>query len=740
MADKIRFGVYELDRDAAELRKRGVPIRLQEQPFRVLVLLADRRGEIVTREELQEQIWGSTFVDFDQSLNKAINRIREALNDDANAPQYVETVPRRGYRFIAPVTTTEAPGPSVSANPGSIEVPAHTRRFGTPLVAGLTIAVILAAMGIAIFARWREPRNRPLQDAKLISSFGWQPALSRDGKLLAWTSSVGDEPAHIWVQQTAGGEAIPITTGRDFDELPDFSPDGTRIAFSSARAGGGIYTTSTLPGEPKLLVGVPNAVYPRFSPNGDTILYWQAKRAFTVPVEGGRPVPLPVNQDFAIYSPPLWSPAGTEILFYGSPRREPNKPASWWIAPVGPGPARPVNLPRVEQDARSPVFVHAWVRTGDEREWIVYSNAKAHSWKLCRISISARGAMDETPEIIASGNGSIGSVGAVSRDGKLAYTMVSGSASIYQVSIGDRGQKPAPTLQLPLPEAGFHTSPSVSHDGEWMAYVTDTPGKPDIVVLRNLATGREHLLDDDDRQTGGDVVTSISPDGSRVIFQRDCQEALFRGSPDRFLPCGFMISAAGGAAERVCIRCTPRGFSSDGSQVLLQKYDQSNAARDRIVALDLHTKTEHDFLSHPTNPLYHPFFSWDGQWVVFKKMVSWNSPETVSQIMISPVHHGLAGTEAEWIPVTDGLHRDDKPQFSGDGNTVYFTSDRDGYLCIWAQKLDPVTKHPVGPPFAFEHFHNSAGHDGSLDQIASDLSVARDKMLINLPEIHSAIG
>jgi DNA-binding winged helix-turn-helix (wHTH) protein/Tol biopolymer transport system component len=745
MAEKIRFGVYELDRDAVELRKRGVPIRLQEQPFRVLVLLAERRGEIVTREELQAQIWGNTFVDFDQSLNKAINRIREALNDDANSPQYVETVPRRGYRFIAPVITaaTESPGPGVSANPSAIELPAQSRRsfrgFWILPVAGLAIVALLAAIGIATFAWWRQPRDRAVQDARLITSFGWQPALSRDGKLLAWTSSVGDEPAHIWVQQTAGGEAIPITTGPDFDELPDFSPDGTRIAFYSARAGGGIYTTSTLPGEPKLLVGIPSPMFPRFSPSGDSILYWQAKKAFTVPVDGGRPVSLPVNQDFTVYSPPLWSPAGTEILFYGSPRREPNKPASWWIAPLGPGLARLVNFPRVDQNYRSPISVYAWMRTGDDREWIVYSITQSHSWKLCRIRISARGAMDETPEIIASGNGSIGSLAAVSRDGKLAYAMVSGSASIYQVSIGDRGQKPAPTLQLPLPEAGFHSSPSVSRDGTWMAYVTDTPGKPDIVVLRNLTTGREHLLDDNDRQTGGDVVTSISPDGSRVIFQRDCQEALFRASPDRFLPCGFMISAAGGAAERVCLRCTPRGFSSDGSQVLLQKYDGTNAGKDRIVSLDLHTKTERDFLSHPDNPLYHPFFSWDDQWVVFKKTVSWNLPETVSQIMIAPVRHGSAGTVAEWIPVTDGLHSDDKPQFSADGNTVYFTSTRDGYLCIWAQKLDPVTKHPSGPPFAFEHFHNSAGHDGSLDQIASDLSAARNKILINLPEIHSAI-
>jgi Tol biopolymer transport system component len=272
-----------------------------------------------------------------------------------------------------------------------------------------------------------------------------------------------------------------------------------------------------------------------------------------------------------------------------------------------------------------------------------------------------------------------------------------------------------------------------------MAYVTNTAGKPDIVVLRNLSTGAEHLLYDKDLQPYSDVGTSISPDGSTVLFQRDCKEALFRDIPYKSLPCGFMVSAAGGEAERLCLRCTPRGFSSDGSVVLLQKYDPADPNSDRIAALDLRTKTEHEFLSLPHSALYHPFFSWDDHWVVFKKVTSWNLPGPPAQILIAPVRHGSAGAEAEWIPVTDGSHSDDKPQFSADGNTVYFTSTRDGYLCIWAQKLDPVTKHPLGSPIAYEHFHNSAGHDASIDQAASDLSVARDKILINLPEIHPAI-
>ena len=100
-----------------ELRRNGVPIRLQEQPLQVLATLVERPGEIITREELQERFWGKdTFVDFEQSLNKAVNRLREALNDEAGQPKYVETVPRRGYRFIAPVIGLPMEQPTAAAD------------------------------------------------------------------------------------------------------------------------------------------------------------------------------------------------------------------------------------------------------------------------------------------------------------------------------------------------------------------------------------------------------------------------------------------------------------------------------------------------------------------------------------------------------------------------------------------------------------------------------------------------
>jgi DNA-binding winged helix-turn-helix (wHTH) protein len=106
---RFRFGSFELDVRSGELRKQGRRIRLQDQPLQVLTMLLEHSGEVVTREELQKRLWpADTFVDFDHGLNKAINKIREALADSAGSPRFVETVPRRGYRFLADVTADDA--------------------------------------------------------------------------------------------------------------------------------------------------------------------------------------------------------------------------------------------------------------------------------------------------------------------------------------------------------------------------------------------------------------------------------------------------------------------------------------------------------------------------------------------------------------------------------------------------------------------------------------------------------
>jgi TolB-like protein/DNA-binding winged helix-turn-helix (wHTH) protein/Tfp pilus assembly protein PilF len=154
----LRFGAFELELSSGELRRSGVLVHLQQQPAKVLALLARRSGELVTREEIQREVWGETFVDFEQGLNYCVKQIRSALGDQADTPRYLETLPRRGYRFLAPVQgisqvspPPEAAGAAVVLHP---ESPAARPRHRT-LAAGLVLVVAIAALV------WFRPRAAP---------------------------------------------------------------------------------------------------------------------------------------------------------------------------------------------------------------------------------------------------------------------------------------------------------------------------------------------------------------------------------------------------------------------------------------------------------------------------------------------------------------------------------------------------------------------------------------------------
>src|SRR6185295_17039159 len=115
-SQKVQFGVFEVDLATGELRKAGTKVKLQDQPFQILSALLERPGEIVSREDLRQKIWrDDTFIDFDQGLSKAVNKIREALGDSADSPRFVETIARRGYRFVADVSVDEPVLPSMPA-------------------------------------------------------------------------------------------------------------------------------------------------------------------------------------------------------------------------------------------------------------------------------------------------------------------------------------------------------------------------------------------------------------------------------------------------------------------------------------------------------------------------------------------------------------------------------------------------------------------------------------------------
>jgi TolB-like protein/DNA-binding winged helix-turn-helix (wHTH) protein/Tfp pilus assembly protein PilF len=153
----VRFGAFGVDPRAGELRKHGIRIKLREQPFQILLMLLERPGEVVTREELRAKLWpADTFVDFDHGLNAAVNKLREALGDSAEAPRYVETLPRRGYRFIGPrdgsTSSAEEAKPDVVAA-AAPATPARAWRAGR---AAAVAAMLIIAAGASYFA-WRHP-------------------------------------------------------------------------------------------------------------------------------------------------------------------------------------------------------------------------------------------------------------------------------------------------------------------------------------------------------------------------------------------------------------------------------------------------------------------------------------------------------------------------------------------------------------------------------------------------------
>ncbi|MGH9714535.1 MAG: winged helix-turn-helix domain-containing protein [Candidatus Acidiferrales bacterium] len=184
--ETLRFDVYELNLRAGELRKSDHKIRLQEQPFRILAILLQRPGEVVTREELREQLWpADTFVDFDHSLNTAIKKLRQALNDEAVKPRYIETLPKRGYRFVGPaveslsarqpssVTDRDADRPTAAAHP-IVESPAASAEAKATTLrsrAVASFALLAAALGAAAFFFFHRPPALTEKDTLVLADF-----------------------------------------------------------------------------------------------------------------------------------------------------------------------------------------------------------------------------------------------------------------------------------------------------------------------------------------------------------------------------------------------------------------------------------------------------------------------------------------------------------------------------------------------------------------------------------------
>ena len=282
-ARRVRFGPFELDLSSSELRKGPTRLKVPYQSIEILKALLERPGELVTRDELRQRLWPSnTVVDFEHGLNAAIRRLREALGDSADSPRFVETLPKRGYRFIGEIDPTPTPAraapdpageeanlslPIAEVSTGPFKAPAAANESRPPSERAWTWRLGLAAsalviIGIAVWMSGRPQRpdsvrrQAQVQIVPITSYRGLEvdPSLSPDGNHLAfgWEGESGDD-LDIYVKLVDGGTPVQLTHHRGTERAPVWSPDGRRIAFlrevSFARSA--VVVVPALPGGPE---------------------------------------------------------------------------------------------------------------------------------------------------------------------------------------------------------------------------------------------------------------------------------------------------------------------------------------------------------------------------------------------------------------------------------------------------------------------------------------------------------
>ena len=321
-----RFGVFELDGAAQELRKNGARVKLQEQPFQLLSALLERPGQIVTREELRGKLWpADTFVDFDNSLNAAVKRVRDALGDSADTPVFIETVARRGYRWVAPVST--------SAPASAVEPPAATRSvrwFWLMAISGSALLLLLG-LGIGRYAsrrgsvgrtRTRTRTERQLRPRRLLANAPELPiraaVLSPNGKLLAYS-----DPTGFYLREVDSGETHPVRLPKDFDATPEsWFPDGGRLLVSStvvpSKTAGiaGLWIVSVTGGAPHKLSE--DGWGASVSPDGSQVAFTRGTypnlEIWMMRADGEQQRRL-VGQEGDFFGAVSWDPAGNRLAY-----------------------------------------------------------------------------------------------------------------------------------------------------------------------------------------------------------------------------------------------------------------------------------------------------------------------------------------------------------------------------------------------------------------------------------------
>lgn len=590
-----------------------------------------------------------------------------------------------------------------------------------PILAGLAslLAVVVVAGSLRLWMNRHPGAEVTPEVTRLTSDPGltFQPAISADGKMLAYSSDRGGQGnLDIWVQHMGGGDPIQITTDSADDSKPSFSPDGSQIAFRSERDGGGVYVIAALGGEARLIA--PGGRDPRFSQDGSQIAYWVGwsgqrftalgnSAIYVVPSRGGPPRRL--QKDFLAASAPIWSPDGRHILFGGCWKNRAD--ADWWVTPAEGGTAIGTGARDFLRRRKTHVAYQdppgAW--TGSH---LIFSLGYGDTSNLWQIPISTKNwEVSGEPQRLTFGT-AMNIQPSVSSSGEVTFANLNVNLNLWSLAIDPLRGKVTGTLQRLTRQAGSHRHPTVSPDGKKVSFTASGRSGAQLRI-KDLATGKEVPL------------TGIPPQPYYSTFASDSSRVAFTGFEDGKTGL-YIVPAGGGVAERICEGdVNAPAWSSDGSKVV---YDTQAKRRRQVVLLELATGKTLEILKHADCDVLQPQFCPGDRWISFARVTQPGR----TRVTVAPFRGAAAIPESEWIPVTDGAGFDSRPRWSPDGNLLYFVSDRDGYRCIWAQRLEPGTKRPVGAAFNVRHFHAPGLALGDIPSLG--WGVARDKIVFNMIE------
>jgi DNA-binding winged helix-turn-helix (wHTH) protein/Tol biopolymer transport system component len=321
-AKVMQFGVFEVHLQTGELRKSGLRIKLQEQPFQILALLLEHPGEVITREELRQRLWpADTFVDFDHSLNSAIKKLRQALGDDSDNPRFVETLPRRGYRLVVPVTggvpSSDQPAEEASsARPKSKKKPTY---YGLVILSAVIVTVGALALWKTVFRTPSAPKV--LRFVQLTNDGQVKTGqMATDGSRI-YFSELLPGPRQLIVQVSVkGGEAVPLSVPLKQPSVLDLSGEGTELLVANDEGGGpsSLWVQPVAGGSPRR-VGTVLADDARFGADRTGIIYGNGHDVYLVSRDGSSPRKLLTVDGIPSYF--RFSPNGRVFRFSQSHRQ-----------------------------------------------------------------------------------------------------------------------------------------------------------------------------------------------------------------------------------------------------------------------------------------------------------------------------------------------------------------------------------------------------------------------------------